>query len=239
MRFVVAAVLLAAMTSVALADEDELVEAYAPLVAVAVMPDSGQALVYNQKDKQYELGKIGGTVGGWKIVAIEQTKIIVANASGPDELPLAEAPAQMVAWQPPVKKEKAAEPVVEIEKPTVVVEKKDPPPVQTPIENHTVTRGDLDRELGDFSRLEATIDVKARDGGGFVLTRVDPKSWVATMGLATGDIVHSIAGELVSTVEDAARVYARLHTMNNFEIDVERGGKRITLHYDVVKARRP
>lgn len=219
--------------------DGELVEAYAPLQAVAIMPESGQALLWNQNDKQYELGKIGGQVAGWKIMAVEKTRVVVMNASGTDELPLVAAPTSLIAYakaDAPVAKPVRKLPATDItadEDPRPQPEKPQPAATAVTTETHAITRAELDRELGDFDRLEAAIDVKSVDGGGFAFTRVDAKSWVAQMGLRTGDVVKAVAGETVSTIDDAARVYARLRTMASFDIDLDRAGKRVTLHYDV------
>jgi hypothetical protein len=107
------------------------------------------------------------------------------------------------------------------------------PPPPLPIESHAITRTELNRELRDFDRLLAGITVTQAAGGGFVLTRVEPRSWIAKIGLRPGDVVRTIAGETVSTIEDAARVYARLGSLDSFLVIVERGQQKLLLSYSV------
>jgi hypothetical protein len=102
-----------------------------------------------------------------------------------------------------------------------------------PIESHSLTRAELNRELRDFDRLLAGITVAPAAGGGFVLTRVEPRSWVQKLGLRSGDVVRTVAGEPVSTLEDAARVYARLGSLDSFVVVVERGQQKLLLSYSV------
>lgn len=227
---------------------DQVVAAYAPIIPVAVMLETGQALLWDETASEYKLGRVGDVIAGWKIVAIEATKIVVMNGSERDELPLEAAP---VPLEPPVKApRKLPTTVVTAEEPAPAAPAAPaaaPPPEPAPTpapepaptraveEKRSLTRAELDSELGDFDRLLATIDVKANDGGGFVLTRVAEGSWVYRMGLRSGDVVRAVAGEQVSTIEDAARVYARLRTLKKFTIELDRGGKRVLIHYDVKK----
>jgi type II secretory pathway component PulC len=97
----------------------------------------------------------------------------------------------------------------------------------------TLARAELDRELTDFDKLMTTVSVTEVDGGGFKLTRVDGKSYVHKLGLRGGDVVVSVAGQQVSNVDDAARVYARLRTAKSFVVEVDRAGARVTMRYDV------
>lgn len=216
--------------------DGEIVPAYAPLAAVAYMPESGQVLLYSEDSKRYELARVGDKVGAWKIVAIEDERVVVVSGSERDELSFVPAPSEIrtrtiVANTDKDKKVKEPKKLPE----TVVTA----PETTITEEKHAVTRAELDRELGNFDSLMATVEVSAQAGGGFVMTRVDAGSWVYKMGLRTGDIVRSVAAEQVNNVEDAARVYARLKSVKSFDIELDRAGKRMIHHYDVHKGRRP
>jgi len=101
------------------------------------------------------------------------------------------------------------------------------------VERHVLRRGELDREINDFDRLMATVRVAPANGGGFVLVKIEPISWLASIGMRQGDVVRSIAGETVSTVDDAARVYARLRSLSSFIVEIQRGPRRVLLDFDV------
>jgi type II secretory pathway component PulC len=100
-------------------------------------------------------------------------------------------------------------------------------------ENHVVMRAELNHELTNFDRLMTGVELVAARGGGFLIMKLDGRSWIATTGLRQGDIVRSIAGERVSTIEDAARVYARMPNLNAFVVEVDRNGQRVILHFDI------
>jgi type II secretory pathway component PulC len=95
-----------------------------------------------------------------------------------------------------------------------------------------VRRSELDREIADLDRLMAQVTVKPASGGGFVLQRMQ-NPFLTKLGLKEGDVIRTVAGESVTTVEDAARVYARLRTARTFTVEVERAGARLILRYDV------
>lgn len=239
-------------------DEPTLLMAYAPIRAVAVMLETGQTLLWDEKDNVYRLGRVGEEIHGWRIMAVEADQVIVVQAGVREELPLTPAPTVkkqisskkkvpptiVVAVPEPERTEtlerKAEPPVVAIPPEKVPVftpaPAQAPPPAEPakPIEQKmTLARAELDRELTDFDRLMAHVSVAEAKGGGFKLTRVDEKSYVHKIGLRAGDVVISVAGEQVSTVDDAARVYARLRTARSFAVELDRAGARVTLKYDV------
>jgi hypothetical protein len=123
-------------------------------------------------------------------------------------------------------------PSVTPQQPTVIeVAPESPPMVQ--VERRTVRRSDLERELNDFDHLMAAMRVTSAPGGGFIVQRLEPRSWPASLGLRPGDVVRSVAGERVSSVEDAARVYARVRSLSSLIVEIERGPQRVVLQIDV------
>jgi hypothetical protein len=108
-----------------------------------------------------------------------------------------------------------------------------PAPAPVYEETRIIPRADLDRQMNDFDNLMATVDVAPVKGGGFQITRLEQGSFVEALGFAEGDVVRTLAGERVSTVEDAARVYARLRSAPAFAAEVERGNSRLLLRFEV------
>jgi hypothetical protein len=296
---------------------DTPLEAYAPLKVVGIMPDTRQALVWDEVAAEYRVVKAGDTLEGWRVMDISASArhVTVAQNDIRDELVLTRLPrpnalvtygnakaAPVVAAEvaaPPVSARPAAlptpvpptatvapgpnapigtdmlaapaaaaaaapmdpygpatsAPVAEAQEPmdpyaasaepvaappaaapvtptqpTVIQDDRDP---ELAVERHVVRRADLDREISDIDGLMATVQVAPLQRGGFALVRLDPGSWLAALGLRQGDRVRSIAGETVSTVDDAARVYARLRSASSFMVEVQRGQRRVILHYDV------
>jgi hypothetical protein len=276
---------------------DTPLEAYAPLKVVGIMPDTRQALVWDEVAAEYRLVKAGDTLEGWRVLDISAATrhVTVAQDDMRDELVLTRLPrpnalvtyggakaapvpptatvapgpnapiatdmlaapgaagaAAAVPMDPygpagagaaaaaepmdpyatsaePLAPPPAATPVTPTQ-PTVIQDDRDP---DLAVERHAIRRADLDREIGDIDGLMATVQVAPLKNGGFAIVRLDSSSWLAALGLRQGDRVRSIAGETVSTVDDAARVYARLRSTSSFIVEVQRGQRRVLLHYDV------
>jgi hypothetical protein len=208
----------------------EVVQAYAPLSAVAIMLQTGQALVYDEQSGKYRVVMVGDVVADWKVVAIEESSVLVLHGEERDVLGLVPPPRPIEGVHLPKNTPYVQAPqVISPPSPTIVTPA--PAPVAKPkpaavaddaTVPHKLTRQELNRELGDFDRLGAAVDVAIAPGGGFRLTRVDRASWPYRMGLRQGDVIRSVAGERVASIEDAARVYARLRSSKAFAIEVDR-----------------
>lgn len=303
---------LAALLGAAPALADTPLEAYAPLKVVGIMPDTKQALVWDEAAGEYRVVKVGDTLEGWRVLDVSASTrhVTVAQDDMRDELvltrmprpnalvtygaraqaaPVADAPAPGVAIRPaalpapvpptatvapgpnaPIATDMLAAPgaagsaaapmdpyadeqqpmdpydsaaapmpspaavPVTPSQPTVIQDdRQDARDPELAVERHALRRADLDREISDIDGLMATVRVAPLQHGGFAIVRLEPSSWLAALGLRQGDRVRSIAGETVSTVDDAARVYARLRSASSFIVEVQRGPRRVLLHYDV------
>jgi type II secretory pathway component PulC len=268
-RGLLASVLLAFFaSSLAHADgaavDGDVLPAYAPLRTVGIMIDSAQALFWDEQAKEYRLGRLGEEVYGWKIVALEQGRVLVAQAGIQDQLPLEAAPTSFLATgatsgedrspiasriviaEPPAAQE-VAKPEAKPAKgaprtlPTTPVDLQPAAPAPAAVvkakapaeESHTLARAELNKELGDFGRIMSAVQVKVATDGGFSIAHLQAGSWPQKIGLKEGDVVRSVAGERISTVDDAARVYARLRTLKSFDVELDRAGDPVVLHYKV------
>ena len=242
MRSICLLAVLAAAVPQAHADEPELLQAYGPFKAVGIMLDTGQALLWDEKKSEYRLARVGDAQYGWKVVAIQRDKVVIAQADGArEELALSPAPTEIRTPKGPKPKKRLEPSVVDVTTELKTeVKPSAPGPVSTkalpaanPSTRFTLKRAELDREIADLDGLMAQVDVRPADGGGFVLAHMQ-NAFLARMGLKEGDIVRSVGGETINTVEDAARVYARLRSAKTFTLEVERAGSRLSLRYDVV-----
>jgi hypothetical protein len=216
------------------AHADTMIEPYAPFKLVGMMPDSGQVILWSDADTQYVLAELGDDLDGWRVSGIDARTLRVSLQKEDliDELELVRLPrpgAVIVFKEPNAPRGPAGAAAIE---PTVIEAR---PPAPPPVieESSTLARADVDREINDFDKLMSSLKVGRADGGGFVIVKLDPKSWVASIGFKQGDMVRTLAGEQVSTVEDAARVYARLRTLDTFSAEVERGPQKVVLKFTV------
>jgi hypothetical protein len=161
--------------------------------------------------------------GTTTITTIPLAAPATANEMEPAPAPAAPAPAPVVVTPP----------TPTVIAPTVI---EATPPRKAPAvleETRSVARADFDREINDFDKLMAAVYVEPVEGGGFRIIEIEPRSWVASLGFRKGDIVRRIAGESISTVEDAARVYGRLGGLSTVTAEIERGAHRVNLRIDI------
>ena len=154
-------------------------------------------------------------------VAAPAAPAIVADASAPvaPAAPLDPAfGSDPVMPAPPV----AAPPTLAAPTPTVAAA----PPI-------TLSRADLDQRFGDFERLASDATFALAPGGGYRVTSLRPGSDLEAIGLRAGDVVLSIDGRAINTVDDAARAYAWLRLTDHFRVELLRGAERLTFRYRV------
>ncbi len=275
-----------------------------PVTAVAVMKDTGQALVWDGLRAEYVLVKSGDQLQSYFVVTVTESGVVVADQANPkvrhtlrltpapttvvdpskprsptaitlapsaptsasglavedpypadglapvDPYPARPAPRVVVAptvIQGGAPEPPAADPLIpsvrapgasavpRTKPPTPVAPAPASPKVSVPkpakpkaprTETISLPRADLDAALADFSALSKEVQVE-RAGSGVRVVGVARGSLAHRLGLRRGDVVRSVAGEHPTSVEAAARIYARLQTVDGFDIEVERGDQRI------------
>ena len=99
MRVTVVALALLVGAGAARADSSPL-EAYAPLKVVGLMPDTSQALVWDEPVAEYRLVKVGDTLEGWKVLEISarDKRVTVGQDDVRDDLALTRQEARYEGW---------------------------------------------------------------------------------------------------------------------------------------------
>lgn len=100
-----------------------------------------------------------------------------------------------------------------------------------------VDRSVVDVVVRDYSKLLRGTVVKPVTKNGQVigvrLSRTTPQSLLGRLGLKNGDVVRSINGFRLTGPEKALQAYARLRTASDIRVEVERGGKPMTIDLHV------
>lgn len=112
--------------------------------------------------------------------------------------------------------------------PTPEAEPEDAGPSEVAV---SVKRADLDDALSDFDKLSREVQIERVRGGGVRITGIAKGSFFYRTGLRKGDVVRAIAGERLTDMEAAARVYARVQARNDFDVEVDRGPQRINFAF--------
>lgn len=266
-----------------------------PLRVVKLLPETSQALVYDQDRRAHVLVAEGDTVGGFSVVEIDDDHLVVAREGREVVLvadPRAPQPAPgtvpevvdpygvMPTLDPYAERSRSGDGSVsslidpyEVPKPRVVLApasqreslrgaavvdpyaaprssepvvvtapEKSEPLKATPAPGSpsapeairadvlAVKRSELESALADFSRLGKDIGFTKLPRG-VKLGTVASTSYFWKLGLRGGDIVTSIDGKPLRTLDDAATAYARLGSAQKLAVEVERGNARGTLRF--------
>ncbi len=100
MRSILLASLVACVgvSGLARADSPAILDAYAPLRAVGILLDTEQVLFFDEAVHEYRICKVGDSLEGWRVVAIDVDahKVIVVQDAVRDELILAKVPHKLM-----------------------------------------------------------------------------------------------------------------------------------------------
>jgi len=92
-----------------------------------------------------------------------------------------------------------------------------------------LSRNEVDGALADFARL--TAGVRGRfSASGVVIDAVGEGTIFQRAGLRAGDVITTVDGARLRSLDDAANVYARAPTAKAFAAQLVRDGRPVTLH---------
>lgn len=96
----------------------------------------------------------------------------------------------------------------------------------------TIKRAEIDAALADFAQTSSTFRAAfVKDGLRF--DDVMKGSLLARVGLERGDVVTTVDGQPLRSLDDAANLYARLPTARGTTLQVLRAGKPVTLRVSI------
>jgi hypothetical protein len=106
--------------------------------------------------------------------------------------------------------------------------------------DRVVERDLVDHYTGDLAALNRLGYVKkhvAEDGkksDGLLVRGIRCGNDLHELGIRNNDIVHSVNGKKVRNLVQAIAVYMQLRGKKDFEVEITRGGKRLTMRYELV-----
>lgn len=70
-------------------------------------------------------------------------------------------------------------------------------------------------------------------GGGFLVREIQPNSLYEKLGLRVGDVLRSVNGRPINTMDDAMKVYQAVSSARDIRVEVIRGGRPEQLTYNL------
>ncbi len=97
--------------------------------------------------------------------------------------------------------------------------------------NYAVSRQQLTQQMQKPDFLSQALMVP-NAGGGFLVREIQPGSMYEKLGLRVGDVIQSVNGQAVNTVDDVMRLYQQFESVANVSVEVRRAGRVETLVYN-------
>jgi S1-C subfamily serine protease len=97
-----------------------------------------------------------------------------------------------------------------------------------PADAAVVSRADLEGALADFTALAAGVRASF-SASGVAVQEVRAGTIFQRAGLRPGDVISSVDGVRLRSIDDAANLYARASTARAFTAQIVRAGKPLTL----------
>lgn len=102
----------------------------------------------------------------------------------------------------------------------------------------TLRRGMINEAIQDVSTLMTQIKINPHRGSdgnpdGLSVSNIKPNSIFRRMGLRNGDILKSVDGQSIQSVDDALKLYDNLKNANNVSVVIQRRGRERNLEYNI------
>ena len=109
-----------------------------------------------------------------------------------------------------------------------------PPAASGPTRAQRVSlrRNMIDQAIQDVGKLATEIRIQPSENG-LALSNIKPNSIFRRMGLRNGDVLRSVDGQQIRSVDDALRLYESLKKSDNVTVELQRRGRNRTINYNI------
>ena len=174
---------------------------------------SSWAVIHDLDNDRQDMVGVGSVVAGARVVSIERDKVVL-SINGREEILLlgAEGPRSASGRGEQESKESAAS--------TYVLDRK-------------TVRENLDNLPSLLTQARAELYFKEGRPEGFQLSQIQKGSILKSVGFQDGDVIRSVNGREVRSLEDAIALYQQLEDSDSYTIAILRGEKPRTLHVKI------
>ena len=217
-------------------------------------PERTYAVIEDLSTKRQDLYRLGDLVREAKVVEVTRNRVVLDNRGRREELFSFE---KTDPAGPPPSEPAARRPSAPQRPPSPQGSTPNEPPPNPPQEDTQedageeaeaeiervsenmwrVSRDDLVEQLDNFGQMmkEARLTPHFTGGqpDGFMITNLPRGSFLARMGLRSGDIMKGVNGQKFGSLEEFFQVYQQMQTESMLQIEVERSNRTETLVYEI------
>jgi len=110
-------------------------------------------------------------------------------------------------------------------------------PTRTTSRNITLKRSQIDTAVQNVNNLMQQVRVRPNftngKPDGLRLTGIRPNSIFQNMGIKNGDVITSVDGNTIESVDDALKLYQSLQSSSRVKLQLKRRGRRKTIDYHI------
>ncbi len=190
------------------------------LVGTIIGPEANSwAILQQGADRKQRILRIHGNIDGGKIVQISRNRILIRR-QGKEEV--------ISFYEEEVRPRPGGSP---------------PPPAAGEVvkklsaNRFLVNREDVSSSVGNINQFMTQARIKpnfvAGRPSGFSVSEIQGGSLMEKLGLQNNDVVKKVNGQAIDKPEDVFQAYSQLQRDSNIELEIERGGKREILRYEI------
>ena len=90
----------------------------------------------------------------------------------------------------------------------------------------------IDDAIQDVSKLMTDVKIQPNEAG-LALSQIKPNSIFRRMGLRNGDVLKSVDGQEIHSVDDALKLYESLKSADSVSVVLQRRGTERTINYNI------
>ena len=197
------------------------------LVGTIIGPeDHSWAVLQEGATRKQWIVPIHGSVDGGKIIRISRTRISIQREGREEILNIFEE-----GGEAPPARSTQPQAVGGMQPPSGEVVKK------LGANRYVVNREDVSSSVSNINQFMTQARIKpnfvAGRPSGFSVSEIQGGSLMEKLGLQNNDVVRKVNGQAIDKPEDIFQAYSQLQRDSNIELEIERGGRREVLRYEI------
>jgi len=193
------------------------------LVGTIIGPQANSwAILQQGADRKQRIFRIHGDIDGGKIVQISRNRILIQRQGKEEIISFTEEEARPRPGGSPLRPPPAAA--------GEVVKK-------LSANRYVVNREDVSSAVGNINQFMTQARIKPNfvrgRPSGFTVSEIQGGSLMEKLGLQNNDVVRRVNGQAIDKPEDIFQAYSQLQRDSNIELEIERGGRREVLRYEI------
>jgi general secretion pathway protein C len=193
-----------------------------------VMNEKGSpwAVILDLDNDRQDMVTVGSVVAGARVVSIAKDRVVL-NVNGREEILLLGAEGTRSAST------RVDQATKESTTSTYVVDREKESTTSTYVVDRETVRENLDNLPSLLTQARAELYFKEGKPEGFQLSQIQKGSILKSVGFQDGDVIRSVNGREIRSLEDAIALYQQLGDRDSYAIGILRGEKPKTLHVKI------